>query len=93
MFQCAPNRVRDYYFQEEAVFSARQYKLIIPTVLKSFEIRVRLTRDSFLKVVAANVAPLRLLDQCALNAGIFFNNVVKRLPILRERKSKKTRLR
>lgn len=52
-----------------------KYKLIIPTVLKGLEMlrkSVRLTRDSFLKVVAGTVAPLCLLDQCALNAGIFF---------------------
>lgn len=33
---------------------------------------VMLIRDSFLKVVVGTVAPLRLLDQCAVNAGIFF---------------------
>lgn len=33
---------------------------------------VRLIRDSFLKAVAGTVARLRLLDQCVLNAGIYF---------------------
>ena len=42
-------------------------------MLKSLpSLLVRLIGASFLKVVAGTVAPLRLLDQCAVTAGIFF---------------------
>ena len=42
-------------------------------MLKSLpSLLVRLIGDSFLKVVVGTVAPLRLLDKCAVTAGIFF---------------------